>query len=77
MENDTQNVKKLMHAFKTGGLRKRRGGALDLSDSEDDEERRDRARRKLQARRRQKLMEDQNISQIGTSSYSCITMWGM
>ena len=54
-----------MHAFKTGGFRKRRGNGFDLSDSDDDDNRRERARKKLQAKRRQKLMEDQNISQIG------------
>lgn len=49
----------------TGGLRKRRGTELDLSDSDDDEEARRRMKRRKEMKLRKALLADEHIEKIG------------
>ena len=62
--SDEKVVEKLYRDINTGGLRRKRGANLDLSDSDDElEARRSRKRREF-ARMQKALLEDANVKQI-------------
>lgn len=62
---DEAAISKLYKDITSGGLRRNRGGAdIDLSDSEDDAERRLQAKRRKEAKLRKALLEDERIGRI-------------
>ncbi|KAK7522367.1 MRC1-like domain-containing protein, partial [Phyllosticta citriasiana] len=61
---DEKRIDKLYKDITNGGLRKRRGGNFDLSDSEDDGDEVRRRRQREFARMRKVLMEDERIGKI-------------
>ncbi|KAK7562562.1 MRC1-like domain-containing protein [Phyllosticta citricarpa] len=61
---DEKRIDKLYKDITNGGLRKRRGGNFDLSDSEDDGDEVRRRRQREFARMRKALMEDERIGKI-------------
>ncbi|RPB27835.1 hypothetical protein L211DRAFT_467133 [Terfezia boudieri ATCC MYA-4762] len=65
-EEDARNVTKLFKDLQSGGLRRKRGAGadFDVSDSEDEEDRRRAVRRRNEARLRKMLLEDRKISKI-------------
>lgn len=67
-EDDAKHVSKLFKDLQNGGLRRKRGAAdFDLSDSEDEIERRRANKRRNEARLRKLLLEDNKISQIAAN----------
>ncbi|KAF8433626.1 hypothetical protein BGX38DRAFT_1289702 [Terfezia claveryi] len=65
-EEDARNVTKLFKDLQNGGLRRKRGAGadFDVSDSDDEEDRRRAVRRRNEARLRKMLLEDRKISKI-------------
>lgn len=67
-EEDERQVTKIFKDLQNGGFRRKRNAAdFDLSDSEDEEERRRAVKRRNEARLRKLLLEDTNISQIAAN----------
>ena len=72
LERDEKAVQVLMHDLKNGGLRRRRGGGLEMGDwdSDDDdndndaEERRRRWELKREEMKR-RMLEDENLGKLG------------
>ena len=72
MERDEKYVKDLMHDLQNGGLRRRRNRGLELGDWDSDDEKEEDAeerRRRWEIRReemKQRMLEDENLSRLGT-----------
>ena len=62
---DEKAINKLYKDVTTGGLKRRREGDMDLSDSEDEMEQRRRKKQREFARMRKALLEDEHIGKIG------------
>ncbi|KAF2091814.1 hypothetical protein K490DRAFT_61244 [Saccharata proteae CBS 121410] len=62
--DDEKRVDKLYKDITTGGLRRKRGGEFELSDSDDDGEERRRRKQREFARMRKALLEDEKIGKI-------------
>jgi hypothetical protein len=66
----------LMHDLQNGGLRRRRGGALEMGDwdsDDDDDDDADERRRRWEIRReemKRRMLEDENLGKLGTSRKS-------
>lgn len=61
---DEKAVEKLFKDIKNGMLRRKRGAEFDLSDSDDDAEARQRAKRREFAKMRKALLENENVGKI-------------
>jgi len=69
-ERDEKFVQGLMHDLQNGGLRRRRGGNLDIGDwdSDDDDEDAEERRRRWELRReemKRRILEDENLGKLG------------
>ena len=68
-ERDEKFVQGLMHDLQHGGLRRRRGGALEMGDwDSDDEDDAEERRRRWELRReemKRRMLEDENLGKLG------------
>ena len=69
MERDEKVVQGLMNDLQNGGLRRRRGGALDMGEwSDDDDDDAEERRRRWELRReemKRRMLEDENLGKLG------------
>jgi mediator of replication checkpoint protein 1 len=71
LKKDEKYVQELMNDLQNGGLRRRRGAALDIADwSDDDDEDAEERRRRWEMRReemKRRMLEDENLGKLGIS----------
>ena len=70
LERDEKFVQGLMHDLQNGGLRRRRGGGLEMGDwdSDDDDEDAEERRRRWELKReemKRRMLEDENLGKLG------------
>lgn len=74
LERDEKFVQGLMHDLQNGGLRRRRGGGLEMGDwdSDDDDEGAEDRRRLWELKReelKRRMLEDENLGKLGIKFY--------
>jgi len=80
LEQDEKFVQGLMNDLQNGGLRRRRGGALEMGDwdSEDDDDNAEERRRRWELKReemKRRMLEDEALGKLGNSSeYAHLTL---